>query len=133
MCIRIRAAASVQGLTVGLNDGPMDDPDHDGIPNLLEFALGGAPMTASRTILPVSSQNAGSLVFEYDRSVASRPPDTTQIVEYGSDLAGWTQVTVPLSSSGPVDITPGTTTDHVKVTVSVPGTKAFARLRVIAN
>ena len=127
------AWAAAQGLTASLNDGAMDDPDHDGIPNLLEFARGGAPMTASRAILPVSSQNAGSLVFEYDRSVASRPPDSTQIVEYGSDLTGWTQVTIPLSGSGPVVITPGTTTDHVKVTVSVSGTKAFARLRVIAN
>ncbi|MEI6178134.1 MAG: hypothetical protein WCS43_14670, partial [Verrucomicrobiota bacterium] len=102
-------------------------------PNLLEFVLNGAPMTASRAILPVSSQNAGNLVFEYDRSVASRPPDTTQIVEYGSDLTGWTQVTIPLSSSSPVIITPGTTTDHVKVTVPISGTKVFARLRVITN
>ena len=126
-------AASGQGLTAGLNDGPNDDPDHDGIPNLLEFALGGAPMTPSRAILPVSSQNAGNLVFEYDRSVASRPPDTTQIVEYGSNLTGWTQVTIPLSTSGIVTITPGTTTDHVKVTIPPSGTKMFARLRVITN
>ena len=127
------AAAPAQGLAPGINDGPMADPDHDGIPNLLEYVLNGAPMTPSRAILPVSSKNAGNLVFEYDRSVASRPPDTTQIVEYGSDLTGWTQVTIPLSSSGPVVITPGTTTDHVKVTVPVAGTKAFARLRVITN
>ena len=35
------AADSAQGLTAGVNDGPLQDPDHDGISNLLEFVLGG--------------------------------------------------------------------------------------------
>jgi len=126
-------ADSAQGLTAGVNDGPMDDPDHDGICNLLEFALGGAPMVASRTRLPVSSQTGGNLIFEYDRSVASRPPNTTQIVEYGGNLTGWTQVAIPLNSSGSVTITLGSTSDHVKVIVPVSGAKVFARLRVITN
>jgi len=127
------AANSAQGLTGGLNDGPLDDPDHDGISNLLEFALGGAPMVASRDRLPVSSPSGGNLVFEYDRSAASRPPDTTQIVEYSTNLKDWTPVTIPLSTSGSVAITPGATSDHVTVTVPVSGNNTFARLRVITN
>jgi hypothetical protein len=69
-------------------------------------------------------------VFEYDRSVISRPPDTTQIVEYGNNLTGWTALTIPLASSGAVTITPGATTDHVKVIIPATGPKVFARLKV---
>jgi hypothetical protein len=42
------AADPVQGLTAGVNDGPLDDPDFDGFPNLLEFALGGEPLVSSQ-------------------------------------------------------------------------------------
>ena len=124
---------SAQGLTTGVNDGPMNDPGHRGVCNLLRFALGGTPATTTPAILPVSSRQSGNLVFEYDRGVASRPPNATQIVEYGNDLSGWTPVTVPYSTSGPVTVTLGAATDHVKVVVPTAGTKVFARLRVIAN
>ena len=112
-----------------MNDGPLQDPDHDGIVNLLEFTLTGAPMVSSQAILPKPAQDGGNWVFEYDRSVASRPPGTTQVVEYGDDLTGWTAVTIPLASSGIVVITDGATTDHVKVILPV-GAKMFARLKV---
>ena len=36
------AASATQGLTAGVNDGLMQDPDIDGNVNLLEFVLGGA-------------------------------------------------------------------------------------------
>ena len=125
------AANPAQGLTAGVNDGALDDPDHDGIPNLLEFVLGGAPMTAARGILPVlSNPSAGIWTFEYDRSVSSLPPETTQIVEYGSNLTGWTDVIIPATSAGDVTITPGNTADHVKVTLPDLGTKGYVRLKV---
>jgi len=123
------AAAPAQGLTAGVNDGPLQDPDRDGIVNLLEFALTGAPLVSSQVILPKPAQDGGNWVFEYDRSVASRPPGTSQVVEYGGDLTGWTAVTIPLASSGIVVIMPGATTDHVKVILPA-GAKVFARLKV---
>ena len=115
------------------NDGPMNDPGHRGVCNLLRFALGGTPATTTPAILPVSSRQSGNLVFEYDRGASSRPPNALHIVEYGRDLSGWTPVTVPYSTSGPVTVTLGAATDHVKVVVPTAGTKVFARLRVIAN
>jgi hypothetical protein len=125
------AADPAQGLTAGVNDGPLDDPDHDGIANLLEFALGGAPMVSSQAILPVLTKSTvGVWTFEYDRNDLSLPPDTTQIVEYGSDLTGWTAVTIPTSTATPVTITPGSPSDHVKVAIPNPGTKVFVRLKV---
>ena len=120
---------SAQGLTVGMNDGPTDDPDHDGIPNLLEFALGGKPMESSRSVLPVLTISGGVWAFEYDRSEQAQP-STTQVVEYGSDLSGWTPLIIPASSAGPVTITPGSTSSHVKVNIPNPGAKTFVRLKV---
>jgi autotransporter-associated beta strand protein len=124
------AADPAQGLTSGVNDGPLQDADLDGITNLLEFALGGVPMVSSQAILPVPAQDGANWVFEYDRSALSRPPDTTQIVEYGNDLTGWTSLTIPLASAGAVTITPGATTDHVKVVIPDLGARTFARLKV---
>jgi subtilisin-like proprotein convertase family protein len=44
---------------------PEDDPDHDGISNLLEFALGGQPLSAATTIMPHLTTAAGVTYFEY--------------------------------------------------------------------
>jgi hypothetical protein len=127
----IWAADPAQGLTAGLNDGPKDDPDHDTIVNLMEFALGGAPMVSDPSILPEFMKSPGGVwSFEYERSDLALPPATTQVVEYGDDLTGWTPVIIPATSSGMVTITPGSPSDHVKVTLPDPGTKVFVRLKV---
>jgi autotransporter-associated beta strand protein len=36
-----------QGLTAGVNDGKTQDPDGDGVTNLMEYALGGNPLLAT--------------------------------------------------------------------------------------
>ena len=124
------ASDSAQGLTAGVNNGPADDPDKDGIPNLIEFALGGAPMVSSQSNLPALTKSAGGWVFEYDRGDLSLSPATTQVVEYGSNLIGWTPVTIPTTSGGNVTITPGSPSDHVSVAIPVGGTQTFVRLKV---
>lgn len=124
------AANAAQGLTAGVNDGPLMDPDFDGVENLLEFVLRTAPMTPSTTALPAIQQDGGQWTFEYDRNDDSLPPATTQVVEYGDSLTGWTPVSIPATSSGAVTITPGSPSDHVKVTLPNPGTKLFVRLKV---
>ncbi len=126
----IWAADPARGFTAGVNDGPLDDPDHDGIPNLMEFALGGDPMVGSQSILPKSSCTGDGWVFEYDRSDLSRPPATTQLVEYSNDFVNWTPVIIPSVSSGNVTITGGGPVDHVKVVIPVQGSGGFARLKV---
>jgi hypothetical protein len=127
----IWAADPAQGLTAGVNDGPNDDPDHDGIANLLEFTLGGAPMVSGQAILPKLTHSTGGVwEFEYDRSDLSLAPATTQVVEYGDDLTGWTAVPVPPTSNAVVTITPGSPSDHVKVSIPNPGSQLFVRLKV---
>jgi hypothetical protein len=124
------ASNPVHGLTAGVNNGPLDDPDKDGIPNLLEFALGGAPMTSSQSHMPALSKSGGDWVFEYERSDLSLSPATVQIVEYGSNLTGWTPVIIPATSSGIVTITPGSPFDHVRIAISGGETQTFVRLKV---
>ena len=123
------AADPAQGLTAGVNNGPLDDPNHKGMCNLLAFALGGVPMSSSRTVLPKLTWNGNNWIFEYDRSRLSLPA-TTQVVEYGSNLVGWTPVAIPETTAGSVTITPGSLFDHVSVTIPSPGTKGFVRLKV---
>ena len=124
------ASNSAQGLTPGVNDGLLDDPDRDGIFNLIEFTLSGAPMVSSQTILPTLAKSSGDWLFEYERSDLSLSPATSQVVEYGSDLIGWTQVTIPATSAGIVTITPGSPADRVKVTIPNQGNQLFVRLKV---
>ena len=124
------ASNPVHGLTAGGNNGPLDDPDKDGIPNLLEFALGGAPMTSSQSHMPALSKSGGDWVFEYERSDLSLSPATVQIVEYGSNLTGWTPVIIPATSSGIVTITPGSPFDLVRIAISGGETQTFVRLKV---
>ena len=124
------ASNSAQGLTAGVNDGPLDDPDRDGFSNLMEFVLGGAPMVSSQAILPKLAKSGGDWVFEYDRNDVSITPATMQIVEYGGDLSGWTPVVIPETSAGIVEITPGSPSDHVKVTIPNQGSQTFVRLKV---
>ena len=123
------AADPAQGLTPGVNNGPLDDPNHDGICNLMAFVLGGAPMSSSLTALPKLTHSGNTWTFEYDRSQRSLPV-TTQVVEYGNDLIGWTPITIPATTAGSVTITPGSVSDHVAVTISFLGAKCFARLKV---
>jgi hypothetical protein len=51
-------------------------------------------------------------------------------VEYGSDLSGWILVIIPATSGGMVEITPGSPSDHVKVTIPTLGSQTFVRLKV---
>ena len=123
------AAAPAQGLTAGANDGPLHDPERDGISNVLEFILGGAPMASSAAVLPKLTSTLGNWAFEYDRSAASLS-STTQVVEYGSDFSGWTAIPVTAASGGPVTVTPGGATDHIRVAIPAGGGKQFVRLKV---
>jgi nitrous oxide reductase accessory protein NosL len=120
----------VPSLTPGYNDGPAADPDGDGISNLMEFALGGEPMISSQLELPVLSKSADGLLFQYDRNKFSITPATTQVVEYGNDLIGWTPVTIDTDTSGVVSIQRENTYDRVSVAIPTSGSKIFVRLKV---
>ena len=71
------------------------DPDKDGIPNLLEYALAGDPQLADRTtVLPVLDVSGDKLSFTYfrvkasiDSSITFKPQLTTNL----GDVSAWSE------------------------------------------
>ena len=111
---------------------PAGDPDHDGIPNLLEYVLQhGDPSLSSTAILPTANASGNDLVFTFHRRHTSTA-DTAQTIQYGNDLSGWTEVA--LTHGGMVSITPDTPAagiDEVIVTLPKNGNPSqFVRLKV---
>ena len=111
------------------------DPDNDGIPNALEYVLGGDPSQPDSSIAPTVTTNGGNLVFTFQRSLVSKTGDITLIVEAGTNLTSWPEV---------YTVSPGTPSAGVSIqenpglpdtiTVTIPqgtSTAKFARLRVI--
>lgn len=115
--------------------GPSADYDADGLSNLLEYALGGSPVVSdAASIVPAGVRSGSNFVVTFKRTDLSEA-DTTQVLQYGNDLAGWTNVPIGASpGSGMVSISENTpTADLDTVTVTIPTTgasKFFTRLKV---
>jgi len=126
-------ATPIGGYATWADGAPFDgDANNDGVQNGIAWVLGAAdPDVNASGILPTMTQDGGQRVFEYHRHDDSLPQATTQVVQYGSDLSGWTDITIPATSSGAVTITPGSPADHVRVVIPNLGGKIFARLKVI--
>ncbi len=86
-------------------------------------------MVSSQALQPTLTKPAGDWVFEYNRSDAAQS-STTQVVEYGNNLSGWTSVNIPALSSGIVTITSGSPSDRAKVTIPDQGSSTFVRLKI---
>jgi hypothetical protein len=106
-----------------------DDPDADGLVNLLEFALGGEPMSSSSTPTPIVQVSGLSpqpvfLTFTYTRA---QPSAVTYSVQTTTDL-----INVPWTATG---VTQGTPDGNGLTTASIPvGTgPVFLRLSVTLN
>lgn len=123
------------GLAVADQD-PTDDPDNDGVENIVEYALGRNPSvpegSASNAV-----KNGANLELTFERSdLAETNGDVSIIVEYGDDLIAWTAVAVP-ATSGTVSgvaftITDGTPDDKVLATIPDGGSdRYFARVKVV--
>jgi autotransporter-associated beta strand protein len=112
--------------------GATADSDNDGIPNGIEFVIGGDPSgpgSDSNSLLIAPTVDATYLNFKYhlDPQAAAYGP----FVEYGSDLTGWTKAVAGQPAANPVVID----TVGNDVTVRIPRALAangrlFARLRV---
>ncbi|MES2659565.1 MAG: autotransporter-associated beta strand repeat-containing protein [Verrucomicrobiota bacterium] len=126
------------GLTAS-NDGLTDDAENDGIDNLMEFYLDGNPLASDPSILPASSLDDDYLTLTFTRRDDAEEDVTSQAIQYGSDLAGWTDVPLGEVSAGPdvngVIVTVDENgTDPDDITVQIPreveDDTMFARLKI---
>jgi hypothetical protein len=84
--------------------GPSAVCGHDGLPNLVKYALGLSPKQNVTSGLPTVSTNAGNWIYSYSRP--SGLTDISYTVETSRDLASWTPVdagSLSVSSSGGED------------------------------
>ena len=103
------------------------DPDHDGIPNLIEFATGGNP-TAPGTMPGQSVLIGGNIEFTYTRSKLALADGVSFLVEWKNNLAPGTW-----SSAGVAEtlLSSDAVTQSVKALVPTGGaTQRFVRLKV---
>lgn len=110
------------------------DPDLDGIPNGIEFVIGGEPNPAnpgsnSAPLLPTVQSVGDDLVFTFTRSDDSAYLKPT--VELSENLmAPWTTAVDPINAT--IGVVDGSPADTVTVTIPKNGaTKLFARLKVV--
>ena len=109
------------------------DPDGDGIPNGIEFVIGGEPNPAnpganSCGLLPAASNLGTDFVFTY--LLSNEAASLNPLVEFDTDLLGeWTTAVDGVNAT--IVVTPGD--PAATVTVTIPqGAKRelFARLKV---
>ena len=98
--------------------GPADDPDFDGIPNLMEYALDLDPAANSAGQMPPPSNNGTHITYTY-RRVRS---DIIYSVEASDNISAWSTASVNQGTPGP----DGTTTATLPLTAA----ENFLRLRV---
>jgi uncharacterized repeat protein (TIGR03803 family) len=127
------AASKLTGLD-GSSDG---DPDRDGIPNVIEYALGSEPAISSPAALPLPSVTGGYLQIVVPRIPARN--DVKYYVESSNNLTdGWTVIATSTAGSpftGPGYVsgeTVGTSTKAVSIRLPSPvssNPRGFLRLR----
>jgi fibronectin-binding autotransporter adhesin len=115
------------------------DSDNDGIPNGIEFVVGGDPSgpgSASNGLLPAISVDGTYLNFVFRRSDESAA--YAPFVEYGNSLGGWTPAqngingVIVTTEDNPVDLPANTDRVTVRIprALAAPDSRLFARLRV---
>ena len=102
------------------------DNDHDGIPTLMEYALGLDPDDPSPSGLPDADVSPGQCHLVYTRPVGIT--DVTYVVEWSLNLQGWSSVGVTeqiIGTSGGLET--------ICASVTLPGdeTRCFMHLRVV--
>jgi hypothetical protein len=115
------ATDASQGLTAGLNDGPADDPDHDGLTNQQEFAFGLNPSIGASANPITRPLDSATGRFQYTRRVGS---GLNYRIFTSTNLGTWVQDT------GATEANVTTSGDVQTVTVQVSNTPIAGKLFV---
>jgi hypothetical protein len=115
--------------------GETATPAHDGIPNLMKYALGLAPKTSGLAGLPVQAtvSSYGDTYQTLTYSYSALAADVSYIVEVSDDLKSWYSgdgYTLPLSVTADPDGLTNTCTVEDEIPVGSTGPQ-FMRLRVV--
>lgn len=117
-----------------------DDPDNDGMENLLEFVLNGNPSIPDSAIMPDLVVTSTHFEFTFQRRDDSVAPETTQTFQWGTTLATWPGSIVVPTTAGTVGVAEVLVTDASPadtVTIRIPKTEAgasgklFGRLQIV--
>ena len=118
---------------------PDDDFDGDGVPNAVEFVLGGDKDTNDSGKLPVVATSGGDMTVTFRRDQDSIDPTTALVIEVGTDLATWPD-SYPVPDGAAANApgvtvakdSPATGTDTITLVLPrSPDARKFARLRVV--
>lgn len=105
--------------------GEKADPDFDGVPNLLEYVMGGLPRVTEPALAPTTRVEGGNLIFTYQRdTTASGYVLTPQVATNMTPIADWVDTASTLVS------TAGTTQIREVSVPIVAGSRQFIRLSV---
>jgi len=104
--------------------GPMADPDQDGLTNLIEYALGQDPKSATVAGTPEVATNTSYWLFTFTRP--KDRPDLTYTVESSVDLVNWTTV----SAANVSEIGGTATTVTIQARQPLTTANVFFRLKV---
>ncbi|MCU0796038.1 MAG: FG-GAP repeat protein [Akkermansiaceae bacterium] len=96
------------------------DFDKDGIPNLVEYALGTLPTNANSTARPIAGKSSNRLTLQFTPQITQ---GLTYSIQTSPDLTNWTTSTLSGLTAG----VPYTWTDAFTIPSN---TKRFVRLRV---
>ena len=99
------------------------DPDHDRVPNLLEYALGGNPTNPDRrTSLPSAKADGASLTITFLRIKASVDPALTYKVELARKLKNgtWAEADVTVALATDQTGLPSADYERVEATSTTP-------------
>jgi hypothetical protein len=109
--------------------GDLADPDGDGIPNLLEFALGANPRASDTALLPqLQSLSAGRARFVYRRQRDRALSALTYSIEAADNLSvSW----VVAANQTEVSVTISNNVETVTVDFDALSERVFARLKII--
>jgi len=133
------AWAGTKGLGTA-NNGLTQDPDSDGISNLMEFYFDGNPLAGDPSILPTSIQEGGYLILSFKRRDDAEL-GLKQAVQFSATMNVWTTSTIGAASS-PADgngvivtvsengASPDDVTVKIPLTHAVAG-KLFVRLQLV--